>query len=274
MIALDPDQPSSHGDDKPAALAVLDIGNTSWRMGLWTDNGVNGVRRVDRADFAALFDALVNLKAHATETHLVSSIISCVVPDLLPRIEEVLTRSLALPVRVIGREVAAPLVLAVRKPELVGVDRLCVAAAAFERVRSSCTVVDFGTAVTVDLVDDQGVFQGGAILPGVRLQAHALNAHTAALPEIAARFPPQPVGKDTTEAIQSGVCHGLVGAVRGLVEQFATRLNRWPYVVATGGDAEMMSGHCDFIDTTIPNLCLRGVGLAYLKHLHAGSDDD
>jgi len=123
--------------------------------------------------------------------------------------------------------------------------------------------------VTVDLVSDEGSLLGGAILPGVRVQLAALHEHTALLPIVEPAFPQDPIGRGTVEAMQNGVCRGLAGAVRGLVEAYATALNHWPQTVATGGDAVFMAPHCDFLDNVVADLCLRGVGLAYTKHLAA-----
>ncbi len=82
-------------------------------------------------------------------------------------------------------------------------------------------------------------------------------------------MPELPFGRDTTEAIQIGVCRGIAGAVRGLVESYATHLHRWPQVVATGGDLSFIAPHCDFLDTLAKDLTLRGIGLAYTKHMTA-----
>jgi type III pantothenate kinase len=155
----------------------------------------------------------------------------------------------------------------VKDKRAIGVDRVCEAAAAYDKLQTGCTVVSFGTAVTVDLVDDDGTLLGGAILPGLRMQLRALHENTAALPEVQPGIPELPYGRDTTEAIQNGVCRGLTGAVRGLVEAYATHLNRWPHVVATGGDVAFLAPHCDFLDTIVSDLTLRGIGLAYDKHL-------
>jgi type III pantothenate kinase len=127
-------------------------------------------------------------------------------------------------------------------------------------------VVDFGTAITVDLIDDTGRFAGGAILPGAELQAQALARGTAALPEVEPTPPEDAIGRDTSEAIRSGICNGIPGAVRGIVEQYAAKLNQWPQVVATGGDLGLFLERCDFIDSPVPNLTLIGVGLAHSKH--------
>ncbi len=99
------------------------------------------------------------------------------------------------------------------------------------------------------------------------VQCRALHEHTACLPEVTATIPELPYGRDTTDAIRAGVCRGLTGAVRGLVEGYATSLNRWPHVVATGGGIELLAPLCDFVDSLVPDLTLRGVGLAYQKHL-------
>ena len=273
MIAQ-PSNPEGPSDGKkPPGLVVVDIGNSSMRLGVWSDRGVTGVQRIDSGDWTGLAETLPGLRFNAHEADLVAAVIACVVPAALEQAVETIGGALELNVAVVGRDVPLPLPVAVNEPESLGVDRVCAAAAAYERVRASCTVIDFGTAVTVDLVDDAGVFQGGAILPGLRLQALALGDRTSALPVVSIRFPDRPVGRDTDEAIRSGICHGLAGAVRGLVEQFAMHLSRWPYVVATGGDAEMMAEHCDFIDAMVPDLCLHGVGLAYVKHLDAQSGD-
>ena len=169
----------------------------------------------------------------------------------------------------VGQGIELPIEVKLREPHRVGVDRVCTAAAAFERTGHGCTVVDFGTTVTVDLVDDAGVFLGGAILPGPRLQAQALAKYTAALPEVDPQPPANPIGADTVEAIGSGVCYGIAGAVRGLVERYATVLHHWPQVVATGGQLELFMPECDFIDSAVPDLTLLGVGLAHTRHFQA-----
>ena len=113
------------------------------------------------------------------------------------------------------------------------------------------------------------MFLGGAILPGLAMQLRALREETAVLPEVEPGIPDFPYGRSTKEAIQVGVCRGMAGAVRGLVEAYASTLNRWPHVVATGGDLSLIAPQCDFLDTLVDHLVLRGIGLAYAKHLEA-----
>ena len=99
------------------------------------------------------------------------------------------------------------------------------------------------------------------------MQLRALHEHTAQLPEVPPAFPELPYGRNTAEAIQAGVCRGITGAVRAIIEAYATHLNRWPQTVATGGDAALLAPHCDFLDNVVSDLILRGVALAYDKHL-------
>jgi len=146
-----------------------------------------------------------------------------------------------------------------------GQDRLLASAAAFDLLGQACVVVDAGTAVTVDFVDGEGVFQGGAILPGLRMSLRALHQRAAALPEIELNVPDEaePFGKDTRQAMLNGVLYGIRGAVRLLTERYAERYGAYPAVIATGGDAQMLFADDELIDRVVPDLVLRGIALAY-----------
>ena len=143
-----------------------------------------------------------------------------------PEVERVLREwpQMGVPPTHLGDRQRLPLVIDVEFPEKVGIDRLLNAMAANARRQPSqiAIVIDSGTATTVDLVDGTGVFCGGAILPGFEMGAKALNHYTALLPLIQHhrlhdRVPP-PVGRNTTEALESGLYWGHVGAVRQLID--------------------------------------------------------
>jgi type III pantothenate kinase len=147
----------------------------------------------------------------------------------------------------------------------VGVDRVCSAAAAYERVNGACAVASFGTAMTVDCVSSEGHFLGGAILPGFDLSYAALNDGTAQLPRIAVGPPAGVFGRNTHDAILNGVAFGAVGALREIVERFATELREWPQLVVTGGNGALIAELADFVDSVVPDLCLMGIALAHRK---------
>jgi type III pantothenate kinase len=192
---------------------------------------------------------------------------SSVVPDALQVLVDHVGERFDQDALIVGKTIPLPIDVAVTDAKALGVDRACAAAAAYDTLGTACVIVDFGSAVTVDLVDDEGTFLGGAILPGAAMQLAALHGHTAALPVVPVEVPPLPYGRDTAEAMQAGVCYGIAGAVRQLVEGYATYLNRWPQVVATGGDLELLAPHCGYLDSLVQHLVLRGIGLAHRRYL-------
>lgn len=254
--------------DPEAPVIVIDLGNTNTKVATWQENSVRTVLSVPTGNVPAFQEAFL---AHQQggKKRPVATIIGSVVPASLAAIQSHVALVQDREALVIGDNLPLPLEVSVKDSKSVGVDRVCQAAAAYDRLQTGCTVVSFGTAVTIDLVDDEGVFLGGAILPGVQLQMLSLHEHTALLPQVEPGLPELPYGRNSVEAIQTGVCRGLAGAVRGIVEGYATHLNRWPQVVATGGDAALMMPLCDFIDTWATDLTLRGIGLSYSKHLAA-----
>jgi type III pantothenate kinase len=257
--------PRPYDPDAPAI--VIDIGNTSIKIGTWQKRELKTPLTALTGSAEAFQDAF---DAHSRAMKAggpAAAIISSVVPAALERVRDQISEVMDQEPLVIGERIPLPIEVGVDDPRAIGIDRVCGAAAAFDTLQQACTIVSFGTAVTVDLVDDAGTLIGGAILPGVRLQLQSLHQHTAALPQVEPAVPQLPYGRNTQEAMQNGVCRGIAGAVRGLVEAYATHLNRWPHVVATGGDVELLAPLCDYIDTTAANLALRGVGIAYSKFL-------
>lgn len=253
--------------DPTAPIVVVDIGNTTIGVATWHQSRVLSVvanPTTDQTGFEAAFAAH---RESAPRGRLAAAVISSVVPEALERVRGFLADALGQEPLVVGDTIPFPMDLALSDKHSVGADRVCQAAAAYDRIQRGCTVISFGTAVTVDLVDDDGAFVGGAILPGLAMQFRALHEFTAKLPRVTPEFPELPYGRNTIEAIQTGVCRGLTGSVRAIVEAYATHLNRWPQVVATGGDAALLAPHCDFLDNVVADLALRGIGLAYDKHL-------
>ena len=258
-------------DDSPdAPVVVVDIGNTSVDVATWSADEVNTPLTVPTDDrsgiegaLAAHFDALPRGKP-------VAAVIGSVVPTALDHIGRWVRERLDCDPLVIGDAIPLPMDVDVTDKRAIGVDRVCAAFAAYDKLQAACTVVDFGTAVTVDLVDPEGTLLGGAILPGPEIQLRALHQHTAVLPaEVVPAFPELLYGRNTVEAMQTGVCRGLAGAVRALVEGYAVSLGHWPQVVATGGGLSLMAPHCDFLDTQVNHLTLRGIGRAYTTYLAA-----
>jgi type III pantothenate kinase len=248
-------------------IVVVDIGNSSTAAALWSDGKVFERRDFRHDQREALQQAV---KALADETAGVmpsAVVIASVVPDALNELVEWIRGAMGLEPMVVGRQIPLPMPVKLPNPEAVGVDRICTAAAAHHVKQEPCVVVDFGSAVTVDVVDSEGAFIGGAIAPGLHMQARSLHEHTAALPDVEPNRPDDTIGQDTADAIRGGIHYGTAGAVRHIVETFATHIGRWPPVVATGGDAPEIAEECGIFDNVVPDLCLMGIGLAHKKWL-------
>ncbi len=154
-----------------------------------------------------------------------------------------------------------PLALAVDIPDKVGLDRLlnAVAVNAVRKPDAPAVIVDAGTAVTVDVVDAQGIFQGGAILPGLRLMAKALHDHTAFLPVID-EFVPMPMpAKNTADALRAGIFQAVLGGIESLTARLA-----WPHaeMFLAGGDAALLAPHLAHAVRVWPEMTLEGIRLA------------
>ena len=158
-------------------------------------------------------------------------------------------------------------------PETItGIDRLLTASAAWDQFHEACVIVDAGTCVTVDFVDGEGTFHGGAIAPGARMQLMAMHNGTYALPEI--DFEPplrEAFGKSTAQAMLQGVYHGIRGMVRQLTEQYSIRYGAYPTVIATGGDAEILFKDDELIEQIIPDLQLQGIAVS-VRHTMAAEE--
>ena len=134
-------------------------------------------------------------------------------------------------------------------------------------MENTVVVADFGTAVTIDLVDEQGVFMGGVICPGFELSAQALETGTARLPKIKVQKPKGSYGSNTIEAINAGLYYSAVGLLETITRKYAEEIGKWPQTIATGAAAEIIKKDCEFVDSWVPNLVVKGIVLAYKKHL-------
>lgn len=224
-------------------VATLDVGNSSCKLRRWRiDEGeLSCIERTHFASDAHLVSALERaLPAHSADRVA----LSCVAA---PELERELAHSLE---HRFGAAAGVALDCGLRNecraPHTVGRDRLFAARGAFEWIGTSALVIDAGTAVTVDLLlvrapGERAVFAGGAIAPGPRMLAQALVGGTARLPNIEPRANVPALGRETAEAMASGVVHGFRGAVRELVERIADEAKlTTPSLVITGGASELL----------------------------------
>jgi type III pantothenate kinase len=146
-------------------------------------------------------------------------------------------------------------------PSQIGADRLANAVGVLNRHGAPAIVIDFGTAVTFDVISDQPAYCGGVIAPGLGAMSGYLTRKTALLPEIQLIEPPSAIGKSTTHAMQVGAVYGYRGLVREILLRLRSEMSGNPHIIATGGDAPMIARGLPEIHTVDPDITLDGLRL-------------
>ena len=163
------------------------------------------------------------------------SIVSSTVPQLSEQWTAMSERYLGHQMLVVGPSIRTGMPIRIDNPREVGADRLVNAVAAYERVKNTCVVVDFGTAITYDVVSAAGEYLGGIITPGAEISIDALYERAAKLPKVELAAPRALIGKSTVDAIRSGIVYGFAGQVEGIVRRLRDELGSATTVIATGG---------------------------------------
>lgn len=248
------------------SLLAFDVGNSNVKVGLITEGQFVWSAAAPKMHVPSLVqDAAARLPAKNADLQVVLSEVSAPTADRL--VSELQRAGMPAPARYRSDGAlfnAGWLKAGVLTPETTGVDRLLAAIAGRARApQRSVLTIDSGSATTVNLTTADGVFRGGAILPGLALMAKALAQGTFALPEIAVTQPPSPLGVSTIAALQAGVYYAQVGGVHTLVEALVAN-NRDagfadPAIFLTGGGAPLLRQALNDTWTWAPHLVLEGL---------------
>lgn len=252
-------------DDSGLCFAC-DVGNSRVALAIVQDGRLQRVVRIPHAALAGLADVLAADPSSA-QLSAAPVVTSSVNPAAVREVRTLVARITRGPFLLAREDFPIPILTAVDAPDRVGMDRLLAALAAHQETKSATIIVNVGTALTVDAVDADGRFLGGAILPGPTLAARSLHANTAALPEVplaAEAAPPDAVGRNTDAAIRAGIVLGTAGAVERLVAEQRRRIGAKTPVVATGGGLDVLRPALSVVDTVRPDLVLEGLVAAYL----------
>lgn len=251
-------------------ILLFDIGNTNTHVGLANDRCVARQTDIPTAAFLA-GQAAISLRRFVGKTELSGAAICSVVPRATPKIQSVIRSLWKLQAIELTPKTLRGVGIDYPKPNSIGPDRLANAVAAKHHYGAPAVVVDFGTAVTFDVVDARGNYVGGIIAPGMAAMTDYLHERTALLPRIKIREVKSPVGKSTEHAMLVGAVHGYRGLVRELIVELKRELktHRLP-VVATGGYARLIAAKLPEITGIEPNLTLEGLRLVFLNQAIKG----
>ncbi len=227
-------------------LLVVDVGNTQTHFGVFKD-GVGPlehwrfatVRESTRDELGAVLANLLALRG-LRFGDIEASVVSSTVPQLSEEWETMAQLYLHQEMLVVGPAIRTGMPIRMDNPHEVGADRLVNAVAAYDRVHGACVVVDFGTAITYDVVSDAGEYLGGIITPGAEISIDALYDRAAKLPKVELARPRSLIGKSTVDAIRSGIVYGFAGQVDGIVRRLRDELGSATTVIATGGLAGVL----------------------------------
>lgn len=256
------------GDNK---LLVVDVGNTQTHFGIFEagsdqvseDWRFATVRESTGDELGAALSNLLALRGLGFK-EITRSIVSSTVPQLSEQWMLMAQRYLGHEMLVVGPGVKTGMPIRIDNPREVGADRLVNSVAAYDRYKTTCVVVDFGTAITYDVISDSGEYLGGIITPGAEISLDALYERAAKLPKVEILEPRGLIGKSTVEAIRSGIAYGFAGQVEGIVRRLRAELGADTAVIATGGLARVVVPFArETIDEVDDYLTLNGLRLIW-----------
>ncbi|MBI5561696.1 MAG: type III pantothenate kinase [Deltaproteobacteria bacterium] len=249
-------------------LLAIDIGNTNIGIGLCKGHDI--VRRFRLAadggrapdEYGILFQGLL-ASAGYKPRDIKGVIISSVVPVIDRTLKYAVADYIGVRAYVVGVDVDAPMRTLTDNPREVGSDRLVNAVAAYSIHKTALIVVDMGTATTFDYVTEDGVFAGGAIAPGIDVSAETLHTRTARLPAVEISMPERVIGRNTVEAMRSGIYWGYAGLIDTVIDRMKVELKANPPVIATGGLAHLMKDGARSITEIDQDLTFKGLKITY-----------
>jgi type III pantothenate kinase len=253
---------------------TIDAGNSEIKLGCFDPVGTltntwrvsTDVRRTPDeyvASFRQLF-AQAGVDANA----VAGAAIASVVPKLDPVLEEACRSAFGVAPRFLHPQTQTVIPVATEHPAQSGADLIAAAIGGRARFGAPLVIVSYGTATVFVAVTREGAYAGVAIAPGIAISIDALVSRTAKLPQVALESPKAAIGRNTEEALQSGIVYGFAGQTDAIVSRMREELGGDARVVATGGMAETFGRHTETIDEVDPHLSLRG-----LQIFHASLED-
>jgi type III pantothenate kinase len=255
-------------------LLVLDVGNTNTVVGVFHGKVLRAQWRLTTSreqtadEYGILIRNLFSLDGLGTG-EVTGVMIASVVPPLNAVLEEMSKKYFRLDPVFLGPGTRTGMAIHYDNPQDVGADRIANSVAAFEKYGGPCVVVDFGTAITFDVISEKGEYLGGVIAPGIGVSSEALFERAARLPRVEVREPAAVIGTNTVGSIQSGLFYGSVGLMDGILDRLAAELGKKTKVIATGGQAPLVAAASKYKPPVDSSLTLEGLRIIYERNTSA-----
>lgn len=252
-------------------VLAVDIGNTNIVIGCFQSGKIHMTFRLATDRDATELEYALQIRKALSQAGFdlqtfEGGILSSVVPSvtgILAEAVRILTGRLPL---IVGQGLKTGLQIAVENPQLLGNDRVTDAVAAAELYPTPVIIVDMGTATTISVVDDKKRFIGGAIMPGVYTALNSLSGKASQLPHISLDKPKKVIGRNTIDAMRSGILYGTAGSVDAVIRRIRQELGGMCTVVCTGGLSKVITPHCEEQVILDEDLLLKGLMLLYEKN--------
>jgi len=221
-------------------LLAIDIGNTSVSLAV-----IKGKKIIQRACVLTSLpkkqfkQSLAKAVVQAKKKGAYESIVCSVAPKTLKTIKSIIKKEMGINPLIVGTNIKVPLINHYNKKQ-IGQDRLVCAYAAQKLYGKPLIVIDLGTAITCDYISKKGDYEGGIIIPGLRLSSESLFKKTALLPNVHIERPAKLIGRDTKTSILSGIFYGYGALLGGLIARIHSSKKNYAKVILTGGYARMM----------------------------------
>ncbi len=248
-------------------LLAIDIGNTNTVLGVFEGERIVHTWRVKTDTRGTADELMLTFRGLLDGTPVTGISLCSTVPAVLREMRTMLGRYYpGVPTVIVEPGVKTGVPLLFDNPKEVGADRVVNTLAAHHLYGGPVVIVDFGTSTNLDVVSAKGEFLGGALAPGIEISVEALASRAAQLRKVELVVPRSAIGKNTVEALQSGILYGFAGQVDGLVRRVVAELGGTATVVATGGLASLVIAHCETVHLHEPDLTLIGLRLVFEKN--------
>jgi len=244
-------------------IIAVDIGNTETTVGIGSKDNWDSYRFTTRDtntpdELLALFNSTFQIKSEVKKD-IEGAIICSVVPQATNSFSEAIRKYLNLEPVIVGPGIKTGLKVNIDNPKELGPDRIANSVAGYLITETDTVVIDLGTATTFDVVSKNKEYLGGSIAPGIKISLDALTSKTASLKSVELDTPNKVIGKNTYEAIQSGLIMGHASMIDSMVEKIILEIDIEPKIILTGGLSKVVQPILNVNVEYVENLTLVGL---------------